>query len=163
MMAQMLEPVEKHRERLLGDHDHGVIVGRLNSVTSLKFEPAGSAFRRAFSRWKCHVFRRKRRAVMKFDALSELEGPLVALKLPGLSEHADVILFLIIELDQRLDDVLPIAIDRARAVIIRMRESATLEEKSSPGRARPRERRAPRAKPPSPPSPPPRQFSRNFV
>ncbi len=57
---------------------------------------------------------------MKLNALPKLESPFVALELPGLCEHADVIFLLVVELDERFNDMLPIAVNRAGAVIIRM-------------------------------------------
>src|SRR6185436_1015506 len=62
----------------------------------------------------------ERRAVVKLDAFAQFEYPLVALELPGLGEHADEIFAADVVFYQRFDHLLPFAIDRARAVIIRM-------------------------------------------
>src|SRR5919106_6462002 len=95
---------------------------------------------------------------MKLDALSQLESPFVSLELPRFGEHADIILFVVVELDQRFDDMLPVTVNRAGAVVVRMDRvgnaavknshavsgsSKTIARKIGPGQSACAEKRAP--------------------
>ena len=62
---------------------------------------------------------------MKTHAFAQMKNPLASLKLPRLSEHADVFIAVIIHLDQRLDDVAPDARDAAAAVTVGMERVET--------------------------------------
>jgi hypothetical protein len=62
---------------------------------------------------------------MKAHAFAQMKNPLAPLKLPRLSQHADVFIFVVIHLDQRLDDVAPDARDAAAAVTVRMERVET--------------------------------------
>src|SRR5262245_53562985 len=57
---------------------------------------------------------------MKLDSFSHFEDPLGALELPRFGENANIVFALEIVFDQRLDNVLPLTVNRAGAVVIRM-------------------------------------------
>src|SRR5687767_11710376 len=57
-----------------------------------------------------HVLGGKRRAIVKTDALSKIEDPLFALKIPRFGKHADVVQFDVIYFNQRLGHMIPDAV-----------------------------------------------------
>src|SRR5262245_16019556 len=67
----------------------------------------------------------KRRAVVKTDALAQMEHPPAPLKLPRLGEHTDILVAREVHLHQRLDHVAPDAGDAAAAVAVGMKRIQT--------------------------------------
>ena len=161
----VLQAIEKNRQRLLGDENHRQVVRRLDFgyVFEVRRLQAAAFFIAHFLNRERHVLRRQRRAVMKLDALSQLERPLVALELPRLGEHADVVFFVVVELDQRLHDMLPVAVDRAGAVIVGMNRVGDAAVKNRHPIARSGEALAQKITAPPPrPTPRARSFFRKF-
>src|SRR5581483_7263877 len=66
------------------------------------------------------VLGRERRAVVKLNPFLELYDPAFTVELPRVGEDAVVVLLLVVVFDERLEDMLPLSVDRARAVLIRI-------------------------------------------
>ena len=120
-----LQPREQKRIGTLGRKHHRVIVGRfhLDALHVGALQTALVVLQ--FVDGERDVLRGKRRAVVKAHAFAQMKNPLAPLKLPRLSEHADVFIAVVIHLDQRLDDVAPDTRDAAAAVAVGMERVQT--------------------------------------
>jgi len=118
----ILQTVQKHRQGLLGHENNRLIIGCLHFRDVLKIRRLQAA---AFLvphpiDGKSYVLGSKRRAVVKFDALFQANNPPLALVFPRLGENTDVVFAFIIVFDQRFHNMLPVAVNRAGAVPVRM-------------------------------------------
>ena len=135
----VVQTVQEHRHRLLGHENDCLIVRGLDfgDILEIRRLQAAALFVAHSIDGKHHILGRKRRAVVELDAFFQLEHPPVALKFPGLGEHADEIFAPIIVFDQRLDDMLPVAVDRAGAMLEgmhRISHARMINSDSIPGR-----------------------------
>ena len=120
-----LQPGEQKRIGTLGGKNHRVIVGRFHLDALHVGALQAALVVLQFVDGVGDVLRSKRRAVVKAHAFAQMKNPLAALKLPRLSEHADVFIAVVIHLDQRFDDVAPDARDAAAAVAVGMERVET--------------------------------------
>ena len=120
-----LQPGEQKRVGRLGRKHDGVIVGcfDLDALHVGALQAALVVLQ--FVDGERHVLRGKRRAVVKPHTFAQVKNPLAPLKLPRLSQHADIFVAVIIHLDQRLDDVAPDPRDAAAAVAVGMERVET--------------------------------------
>ena len=120
-----LQPGEQQRIGTLGRKNHRVIVGRFHLDALHVGALQAALVVLQFVDGERYVLRGKRRAVVKTHTFAQMKSPLAPLKLPRLSQHADIFIALIIHLDQRLDDVAPDARDAAAAVAVGMERVQT--------------------------------------
>ncbi len=113
-----LQPGGQKRIGSLGRKNHRVIVGRFHLDALHVGALQAALVVLQFVDGVGDVLRGKRRAVVKTHAFAQMKNPLAPLKLPRLSEHADVFIAVVIHLDQRLDDVAPDPRDAAAAVTV---------------------------------------------
>lgn len=111
----IVQAIQEHRVRRLHHENDCIVVRSLDfgDILEIRRLQATALFIAQLLDRKHDIFGREGRAVVEFYAFAQFEHPLVALKLPGLGEHADEIFAPDIVLDKRLDDMLPIAVDRA--------------------------------------------------
>ena len=120
-----LQPGEQQRIGTLGRNHNRVVVGRFNFDALHVGALQAALVVLQFVDGVGHVLRGKRRAVVKTHTFAQMKNPLAPLKLPRLSQHADIFVAVIIHLDQRLDDVAPDARDAAAAVAVGMKRVQT--------------------------------------